>query len=71
MEPQEIKSLLKEVGIFKNGKPAKGMTQTDIARELDVSQVAVWLVIHKKGVSKKIQDHICFRIGKTFEEVWE
>jgi len=60
MTSEEIKLALK----------AKKYTQPMIASELEKSQPAIHLVIEKKSVSKKIQDHICGILGKTFKEVW-
>ena len=61
METNKIIDLLKE----------KQVTQTAIADELGIRQPAVNQVIHKRQTSRRIQDCICEKIDRSFEEVWK
>ncbi len=60
MDPIEIK-----VGLLR-----AQVTQTDIARKLEVAVASVNDVIHKKKVSRKIQQGVADAIKKPFAVVW-
>lgn len=60
MKSEKIKYLLDK----------KGITQADIARDLNVSSSAVSLVIKKNSKSQKIQRHISHVLCIHHENVW-
>jgi lambda repressor-like predicted transcriptional regulator len=47
-----------------------GITQSEIARDEQVSQNAVHLVIEGKGVSDRIRKRIAERIGIDIKRIW-
>lgn len=60
MEPLEIRSRLKEIGITISG----------IARDLGVTPSSVCDVLSRGKVSHKIHSHVAEQIGMTINEVW-
>jgi len=62
MEPELIKKIMKGLKI----------TQQDIADSLNppVKQSSVSQVICKKQTSRRIQNQICRKINRSFNEVW-
>lgn len=60
MHPELIKAELK----------MRGTNPTDIARALDVTQTAVYLVIHGSATSERIAREVAGRIGVGVDQLW-
>ena len=48
----------------------KGITQRQIARELEVSPVWISYVLHRKGTSARVMKYIARKVGWPVEEIW-
>jgi lambda repressor-like predicted transcriptional regulator len=60
MHPQEIRIAMLRSGI----------TQTDIARECNVTQQMIYLVIEGLTVSDRVRRHIAHRLGIDVKRIW-
>jgi len=60
MDPKEIKKALIDAEV----------TQSDLARELNVSPNMIYLVIKGKGTSDRVRRHIARRIGIDVKRIW-
>lgn len=47
-----------------------GVGQSEIARELNVNQTAIYLVIEGRAVSHRIREKIAERIGLDIRRIW-
>jgi len=60
VHPADIEAALKK----------RGSSQAAIARALNVSGNAVWLVLHGRGVSRRIAFAISERCGMPIDHLW-
>ena len=60
MNPQQIKSAIKRMGL----------TQADLANELNVSQQMIYLIINGQTKSYRIQKFISELIGQPIGRIW-
>jgi len=60
LHPQKIKALMVEHGI----------SQASIARDLGITRQVVCMVVAGTCVSRRVQEAICRRLGRPFEEIW-
>lgn len=49
---------------------ASKLTNVKVAHDLDVSHVTVSVVVNGHQPSKRIQEYIADKLGKTVEELW-
>ncbi|GAB4485897.1 MAG: hypothetical protein OHK006_12800 [Thermodesulfovibrionales bacterium] len=48
----------------------RGITLTEVARQLRVSRVTVSVVVGSFGTSRRIRAHIAKLLGLEYEQVW-
>jgi lambda repressor-like predicted transcriptional regulator len=60
MQPMEIRIALIRAGV----------TQAELARELDVTQQLVYKIIAGTSVSHQVRQHIAKRIGIDIKRIW-
>jgi lambda repressor-like predicted transcriptional regulator len=59
-QPFEIKTALK----------SRGLRQSDIARQLGVSPVQFWQVVHGHRTSARVEEHIARLLGVPRKDIW-
>lgn len=58
---------------IQKGLKEKGLTMSDIARELEISHTTVWKNVHKirGATSRRVQDAIAEKLGRDRREIFQ